>query len=277
MMNRALVIGADGHIGNALYHELQRRGVAVVGTSRRESSSFRYLDLARIDQNSIINEPFSVVYICSGVGSVQACEDNPYDTRRVNVTGVLEIARPLHASGALIVFISTAMVFGGVTPLADEQCEPTPTTEYGRQKVEAERELSALGDGIAIVRVSKVISARTHPIASWIQTLREGGSIEAHANRTISPVALSQMLELLVYIGTKRTTGIVHLSGTEDLSFYDFIKLYAPHDRVHPVYPHGVSLLPTTMCMKKLISEYAMQPYTPQQVVACELPPLAAS
>jgi dTDP-4-dehydrorhamnose reductase len=272
-MEHTLIIGADGQIGRALFEGLRQEPTPVTGTSRRKDSPLLFLDLLQYKKSDLPKQLYSTVYICSGMSASTLCEDNPQETRKVNVTSVVELAADLHAEGSRIIYLSTAMVFNGSSIRPTENDIPTPTTEYGRQKFETEQALLQLGGNVVIIRASKVISRRTPLIASWLQALSAGETIEAFTNRYLSPVALSQMIEFMVTLKKRPTSGVVHFSGTDDVSFYDFIRLIAPVERVRATKSESPGPTTSTLSTDKLTREYGISPLTPAEVIQRELTP----
>ncbi|MBQ2260673.1 MAG: SDR family NAD(P)-dependent oxidoreductase [Loktanella sp.] len=66
-MEDALIIGASGGIGAAVAQELDRRGVAVTGLSRR-ADGFDVTDRASVDQHlAALDGPFDLIFIAVGI------------------------------------------------------------------------------------------------------------------------------------------------------------------------------------------------------------------
>lgn len=83
----------------------------------------------------------------------------------MNVSNTVRIAELLAGRGAKTVFLSTNAAFSGNNSYQDEDAVLLPVTEYGRQKVEAEKRLLALGGSaparshVIIARLTKVLCA----------------------------------------------------------------------------------------------------------------------
>jgi xanthine dehydrogenase small subunit len=88
------------------------------------------------------------------------------------------LARRLLSLGAFVVFTSTNLVFDGEQAHYATCATPHPTSEYGRQKAEAERALLALG---ARVVLASVEGEREVDLAEYFtgyrQTLRRPGEL----------------------------------------------------------------------------------------------------
>lgn len=230
------VIGRDGTIGAALFAELGRRGGTVVGTSRRALPAHRgghdfRLDLSASPITGLDALECDIAYLCAAVTGFANCSDDPTGTARINVTGALAVARSLMARGTHVVLLSTSAVFDGSKPLPGENSPGSPTTEYGRQKLLAERELlsaaAAMGGSAAVIRLTKVVS-RFQPLINNFKTaLASGSAVEAFDDLSMSPISLDYATRSILQLGNLRHTGIFHLSGTEQLSYAQWVRRLA--------------------------------------------------
>ena len=206
-----LVIG-NGLIGSHLYARLKRTTDKVIMTSREE------IDLSRDDWNLPRCE---VAYICAAETSTLKCEEFPEETRKINVTNTIKLAEKLNRSDK-IVWLSSERVFDGTRPyitLGDEVC---PTTEYGRQKAEAEKRLLKMG--VTVIRLSKVLGWDVSLFEGWIKDLKEGKTIYPYSNVSMSPLPVSLVAEVIA-----RVEGFFQLSAGRDLAYSQvayFMALY---------------------------------------------------
>jgi len=76
----------------------------------------------------------------AAITDVKKCKENPEFSRKINVFGtknVLEISEQNNVGK--IIFASTMSAIYGNSMRFDEEAEPTPISEYGKQKAEAEK------------------------------------------------------------------------------------------------------------------------------------------
>lgn len=220
--DRRLVIGPDGLIGKALSDYLKTAGKPVLGTTRLRdaiSEERLFLDLAGDISDWQPPEHISVAYFCAAATSLLDCRKNPSQTKKINVTNTVALARKLVEQGAFVVFPSTNLVFDGLVPFQKADYPACPNTEYGRQKAEAERQLLNLGESVAIVRFTKILGLDTPLFKGWIEALRNNEIIHPFSDMVMSPVPLSFAVEVLYRIAEKRLSGIVQISGKEDVSY----------------------------------------------------------
>lgn len=215
-----LVVGADGMIGHALAGRLRADGVEVRGTSRRKGSTAGdlYLDLAR-PETWPDPPPTDAAVLCAAVARLADCERDPHSSRRVNVEGCVELVRRLVGRGAFAVFLSSDKVFDGTTPRRARDDPPSPVTEYGRQKAEAEAGVLAAGG--AVLRLSKVLAPDVGIVARWRANLARGEPVTPFKDMWLAPVPCRLVVETIRHVIAARRPGLYQLSGAEDRSYAD--------------------------------------------------------
>ncbi len=201
-----LIIG-DGLIGrNLCYYLRQFRGVHL--TRRSE------VDLSK-DRWEIPG--CKVAYICAGKTSTVECRDFPEATRLVNVINTVKLSRELLERGTFVVWISSERVFDGTMSYRGIDGRTCPTTEYGRQKEEAEREL--LGLGVTVVRFSKVIGWSVPLFEGWVECLGNGQAIHPYSNVAMSPMSVRFAVEVLYKLAKEQMQGLYQVSADVDISY----------------------------------------------------------
>jgi dTDP-4-dehydrorhamnose reductase len=217
-----VVIGASGLIGRGVLAALRERGVECEGTSSRPehagAAGLRHVDV--LDRSTWRNLPSrpTAALVCVARSGLADCRQHPAETRAVNVIGATAIAREFADHGAWVTGLSSSFVFDGSRADFAPTDAPVPACEYGRQKVDYEKDWPA---GHAIVRLTKVLDSR-HPLVSgWWHALRAGYSIEAANDARLSLLRPVDVFELLTSLLVKPAPGIWHLSATDDLSWYD--------------------------------------------------------
>ena len=239
----SLVIGADGLVGRALTDSLLRAGKSVLGTTRRSNTISKrrvFLDLRGDVSAWRLPCQTSVAYFCAAVSSLECCRREPAESYLVNVCNTVTLAKMLAESGALVIFLSTNLVHDGSKPFRKADDPVCPRTEYGRQKSRVERELSALGDLISIVRFTKVLGANALPFKGWIQALGRGEVIRPFWDTVLSPVPLPFAIRVLHRIAELRLSGIVQVSGERDVTYEQVARdiakrIRADADLVQPI------------------------------------------
>lgn len=223
------MVGADSMIGKALADSIAKSGEEVWTTTRRPAGS--RTNALHFDLGAPADLPSWVApecaYICAARAGFQDCEQHPEDTRRVNVDGTVAIARSLLERGTFLVFLSTSAVFSGHHSAPSEAETVSPTTEYARQKAEAERRLLELDSGhgwFAVVRLTKVLASRSPTVARFLEGLTSGHRIEAYSDLYLSPTSLGSVVAALRTIASLRSPGVHHISGASILSYAELAR-----------------------------------------------------
>lgn len=234
---KALVIGADGAIGQSLVARLRRTGTPVVATTRhRDTVTGRntdrvFLDLRDDPSNWTVPTDVSVAYLCAAVTSLQSCRDDPEATAAVNVTNTCALAEALTRRGAQVIFLSTSAVFDGTTPFQKSDAPTRPLNEYGRQKARAEELILSLGPAATpaatIVRLTKVWAPGAGILVDWDRTLRAGQPVHPFSDMVIAPLPVEFVTEALYQVGLRAMSGIVQVSGPEDVTYADVARYIA--------------------------------------------------
>ena len=107
---RALIVGVDGLIGNALARDLRQRGWAVTGTSRRPSGDAAEgtvrLDLAQLsgpDTTGLATLPdCDTLFTCAAMTKFAECRASPDLARRVNAEAPAALAAHFVPRGARV-------------------------------------------------------------------------------------------------------------------------------------------------------------------------------
>jgi dTDP-4-dehydrorhamnose reductase len=220
-MGASLIIGADGRIGRALLDKLAADGAEALGTSRRRPvpQGCVFFDLAADPAGWVLPHGVDAAFLCAAIAALESCRQDPQGSRRVNVSHTVLLARQLAAEGAFVIFLSTNRVFDGSIPYRRATDPVCPTTEYGRQKAEAERQLLDLGDQVAIVRLSKVLSPGLFLFTQWRKALERGEPIYPFSDVATAAISLPFAVEVLCRVAEVRRPGIFQVSSDREVTY----------------------------------------------------------
>jgi dTDP-4-dehydrorhamnose reductase len=236
-----LVAGGAGLIGGALVRQLRAEGDEVVETRRGPGPpGSLVLDLAAPSSTWPRLDRFEVAFLCAGRTALADCENDPPGTRRVNVDGTVALARLLHDGGSRVVLVSSPLVFDGTLPIPGPSDTPSPVSEYGRQKADAERAVLALLRG-SVLRLAKVIGPGAPRLVEWRESLLRGGSVGAFDDLRLAPLPLAIAVEALVAVGRCGQPGIHQLSGPREETYYSMARATAEYIGVDPGRVHRAS------------------------------------
>ena len=146
------------------------------------------------------------------------------DDASVNVDGAENVARAAAAVGARLVHLSTDVVFDGRkgAPYVEEDV-PSPVSDYGAAKAEAERRVAAEHPEALIVRTSLVVGGAQpskHELAAT-------GPGPWFTNEIRSPVQVTDLATALLELAALEAAGPLHVAGADGVSRAELAQLIA--------------------------------------------------
>lgn len=227
MRKRLLIIGVDSLVGSNLYKNLDKKKYLVWGTTRRPFNprpgmNVMALDLSRLD-NFSCDFKFDIVVICAGITSVLECEDNPLFTKIINNKNLFKFLDNFISQAARVVYLSSDAVFDGSIPKPSVLSTPSPISEYGKQKLNAELTLLGSYTNLRIIRFGKIISERDELFKSWRIKICNGENIEPYLDYITSPISIEYAENLLIDVieNFDDFGQIIHATGSRDFSYVD--------------------------------------------------------
>ncbi len=227
---RALVIGASGQVGGAIYDALVATGHDVTGTWRAvEYPEFVKLDLAEADELArvVAEAAPEAIFCAAGATWVDGCEDDPGWARAANVTGPLAVADA--APGVPFVFFSTDYVFDGEAGPYGESAAANPLNVYGQSKLDGERALLKAHPASAIViRTCGVFGperqGKNFVYQLW-NRLSAGERMWCPSDQYASPAWAPDLAATAIALAERGESGVFHCGGPDFLNREEFARL----------------------------------------------------
>lgn len=148
-----LVTAAGGFLGAPLCTALLGRAHEVIGVDQRLVPAGITHLIGRtysLEFSNALKNLDAIVHL-EWSGSVRHAMADPGGTRSKNHGMVEKIIGLAKATSSRLVFASTGIVYGGNLPRSTEEREdPSPRTDYGRQKREAEAMVRESGVGVSV-------------------------------------------------------------------------------------------------------------------------------
>lgn len=221
MKKKLLLTGAQGYVGTYLLAVLQSSPYFEVVPFEGDITS-PTLALPKVDV---------VIHLAGKLNSFKGLPDELF---KINLGGTKNLARK--GTYSQFVFLSSEMVFpSDATKIYRPSDRPSPETDYGRSKADAEEFLlKEIGrDRVTIVRVTMVygyLHSKRKNFFSFLQeklSQGEGESVELYTDVFTSPVHIGDLCRVLKHLIEEDMTGIYHTVGTEYKSRYELGRLYA--------------------------------------------------
>ncbi len=141
------------------------------------------------------------------------------DAWTTNVEG--SVAAATAARGRRLVQLSSDLVFDGRRGRYREDDPPSPVSDYGRSKAEAERLVAELHPAATIVRTSLIYGG---PEPGPQERLARDGT-RFFVDEIRSPVQVDDLAEAILELLARDVPGPLHLGGSDDVSRYDLALL----------------------------------------------------
>ena len=196
--------------------------------------------------------PDIIVHLAS-ISDVDVCE-NPANEDLVietNVRGTYNVTNWAEEYGCKVVLLSSSQVFDGLWGNYNERNKPHPKNSYGRSKFGAES-LRTVFDNLKVVRTSYLFDYKR--MYGDIFALRHGCEIGEPMFIFRSYMYLPHFVQSLYkyLMDFDRMPGILHISGSDTVSRYKFIKEMAEMLRLDTSLIHS---------RKHEMDRYAPRPY----------------
>lgn len=229
-MEKILVTGANGFLGQHLTLTLCKAGYKVIATGRGHcripggTFEYRSLDLTgRLAVGNLLTgiQPDVIIHTAA-LSKPDECNANKERCLLENVEATRNLVTQ---SNAFFIYVSTDFIFGENGPHA-ETALPDPLNFYGESKLRAERVVEATNKSHAIVRpvfiYGKVWPGLRPSFLHWVKTNLEAGKpIKVVRDQQRTPTYVNDICNGIVSIIEKRATGAFHLAGKDILSPYE--------------------------------------------------------
>lgn len=204
---RVYVTGAGGFLGREL--ALLAPGATTVRVEIRDAEAVHGL-LSRLRPEVVIH----TAYRQDGEGA-----------REIVVDGSRNVARAAAAVGARLVHLSTDVVFDGRkgAPYVEED-EPSPCSDYGRAKADAESAVVAACPAALVVRTSLIVGGPGHEPSKHEQVALDEG-MTFFDDEVRSPIQVTDLARALLALAASPVTGVLNVAGADDVSRADLAEL----------------------------------------------------
>lgn len=166
-----------------------------------------------------------VVVHAAAMASHEACEADPQRALvRSNAWASQALARAAKRAGSRVILISTDAVFDGARGHYTETDKPSPTSVYGRTKLEGEQLVLASTD--ALVARTNFFgwspTGRRSILEFFVNALSNGKQVRGFTDFPTSSAYVQVLAQALWDLCAREATGLVHLKSPDVLTKYEF-------------------------------------------------------
>lgn len=224
---KPLIVGASGLIGTALVENFRNRGMVVWGSSRKRSSSqtnIIRLDLLKATDTKLsrlLPSGISHLFDCTGAESLKFCEEHPVEAKKIILTGAQSLATWANQSKAIMIYLSTSLVFDGQSNFVSSENSKSPNGIYAKLKSSAEDIVLTSSSRNSVIRFEKILHVNTPVLTHWKAQLENDVEVTAFVDRKLSPITLMGAVTAIDIVSTRNMSGITQLSSTTEITYYD--------------------------------------------------------
>lgn len=217
---RAFLTGAAGFIGSRVFFHLAHQGwdVVPIAADIRSTSAIKAALEPANSQDVIIH--------AAALSNVDWCENHPQEAVWVNVAGTRIVAAAAKQAGARFIFFSSEYVFDGQDGPYHEDNEPNPISEYGRQKLAAEKLIGELCSNYLIIRSTTVFgyeAAGKNFLMSFISRMQTQPVVQVPDDQISTPTYVEDIARITADLaGRPDVQGILNVAGPDLMSRTDF-------------------------------------------------------
>jgi dTDP-4-dehydrorhamnose reductase len=230
-MARLLITGASGLLGINLAHE-----------------TMNVHDITAVDRGKLVNAPFKVftgdllnagtldsaldsvhpqwLINCAALAELEACEDNPHLSRRLNIDLPEQMAKACKKRGISFVHISTDAVFDGEKDgFYTEEDTPNPLGVYAQTKLAGEQAVLSENLTAIVARVNFYgwsLGGRRSLAEFFHHNLTYNKSMSGFTDVKFCPMFVNHTVRLLIKMLQNNLRGLYHVVGPQAMSKYQF-------------------------------------------------------
>ena len=215
-------------LGTDLVNLLKSREASLENNPEVIEASHEALDITLEDRVSdfISTHTPDIIVNCAAFTNVDKCETERESAFNVNALGPKYIAAAAKECGSRVIQISTDFVFdgNGNRPYTEED-QTNPLSEYGRTKLEGERNIQSYCDSYLIVRTSWLFGHNgVNFAAKMLELAEQHKELSIVTDETGSPTYTPDLAEALWILIKQKCEGIINVSNDGSCSRYEWAK-----------------------------------------------------
>ncbi len=230
-MARILITGASGLLGLNLAQEtMNTHDITAVDRGKLINAPFKILNGDLLNTGTLDSAIDSAqpewLINCAALADLEACENNPDLSRRLNIDLPAQMAKACKARGISFVHISTDAVFDGEKDgFYTEEDTPNPLGVYSQTKFDGEQAVFAEDSNAIVARVNFYgwsLSGRRSLAEFFHHNLTNNKSMSGFTDVRFCPMLVNDTARTLIKMLQKNLSGLYHVVGPQAMSKYQF-------------------------------------------------------
>jgi dTDP-4-dehydrorhamnose reductase len=232
---KVAVIGSTGLLGSSVCQEVLARGHKLLAYSNhpwvepKARYEVRPLSLCNFDlvMRELFDQWPDAIVNCAAVSSPDQVDQNPQLAHLINVEAARKLAEISSHLGARHMHISTDMVFDGSSSPYRSTDPTNPLSEYGRQKLEAEKQVLRVTDqNLVVLRITLLNGnsprGNRSPHERILNAMANGQKSTLFTDEYRQTSSAENVAQLLIeLIERPNLNGLFHWCGSEVVTRYE--------------------------------------------------------
>ena len=228
-----LILGASSYIGRKIFDVFSPSGVIGTYNSKPTQGCVRFdATFMRLGQALPATSGISHALVVYAETGLDTCKRDVERSNEINVLSTKRVIDDLAAAGIKPIFLSSEYVFDGKKGCYSEQDSPSPTTVYGRQKLEIEKYLAENCIDYVVLRLAKVYGTDPQDgtiLSQWLQQVKNGEEIRCADDQFFSPVHVDDVVGLAEAVVRHGLNGVFNTSGPERTGRLEMLETFLDH------------------------------------------------
>lgn len=218
---KILIFGSEGFIGKKLKEFLSTKH-EIIDADKNSKTGFRIDAIKEEEVDSLISSIKPEVVIDTiALSSSVLCEKNPLLAKEMNYLTAKNIAESCKKINAKMIFFSSSYVFDGKKGNYTELDKVSPTNEYAKTKILAEKEVLKLKNSL-IIRPDLMYGVSNKKLRFGASVLDKEVEI-GYPNQMKNPLFAEDVPKIISKLIESNQQGIFHLGGPEVMNMKDFM------------------------------------------------------
>ena len=232
---KVALFGATGLLGWSVGQAVLRRRYELISFSARGADDLKGIglvtSLSLTDDESLtrtlLDEWPDAIINCSAISSPDTVNRSPKESHLINVEATTRLAEIAAHLGARFIHVSTDMVFDGTQSPYRSTDMPNPLSEYGRQKLEAEKRiLATTEENLVVLRITLLNgnspSGKRSPHERILDGLATGSPPTLFEDEIRQPSSAENVADAMVELMERpNLNGLFHWAGSQEISRYE--------------------------------------------------------